>query len=69
MHLDIAWAQAQRRRDADAVLQLLDAERTAPQAVHYNVMVRELIRELLGRQHRHPTRSLHELAERAGVLG
>ena len=69
MHLDLAWAQTQRRRDAEAVLHLLDAERMAPQAVHYNVTVRELIRELLARQHRKQTRSLHELAERAGVLG
>jgi len=69
MHLDLAWAQTQRRRDAEAVLHLLDAERMAPQTVHYNVTVRELIRELLARQHRKQTRSLYDLAVRAGVLG
>ena len=69
VQLDLAWAQTQRRRDAEAVLHLLDAERTAPEAVHYNVTVRELIRELLARQHSPQTRSLFDLAERAGVLG
>jgi hypothetical protein len=69
MHLDLAWAQSQRKRDAEAVLHLLEAERTAPQAVHYSVVVRELIREMLARQHRTHTSSLHDLAVRAGVLG
>jgi len=69
MHLDLAWAQSQRKRDGEAVLHLLEAERTAPQAVYYNVVVRELIREVLARQQRGRTSSLHDLAVRAGVLG
>jgi transcriptional regulator with XRE-family HTH domain len=69
MHLDLAWAQSQRKRDAEAVLHLLEAERTAPEAVHYNVVVRELIREMLARQTKTRTSSLHDLAVRAGVLG
>lgn len=69
MHLDLAWAQSQRKRDAEAVLHLLEAERTAPQAVYYNVVVRELIREALARQNRTRTTALHDLAVRAGVLG
>ncbi len=69
MHLDLAWAQAQRKRDAEAVLHLLEAERAAPQAVHYNVMVRELVREMLARKSRTRTSALHDLAVRAGVLG
>jgi hypothetical protein len=32
VHLDVAWAQAQRKRDAEAILDLLEAERVAPQA-------------------------------------
>lgn len=68
VHLDLAWAQAQRRRDADAVLHLLEAERVAPQAVRYNVMVRELVREMLARQKRVKTSVLHRLAVSAGVL-
>ena len=68
VHLDVAWAQAQRRRDADAVLHLLEAEQVAPEALRYNVMVRELVREMLVRQKRSRTNSLHRLAVRAGVL-
>jgi hypothetical protein len=68
VHLDLAWAQSQRRRDADAVLNLLEAERLAPEAVRYNVIIRELIRELLAREKRSKTSALHSLAVRAGVL-
>src|SRR3954464_195002 len=35
VHLDLAWAQAQRKRDADAVLHLMEAERVAPEMVRY----------------------------------
>ncbi len=68
MHLDLAWAQAQRKRDAEATLHLLEAERVAPQAVHYSVVVRELIREMLARGNRTRTSALDQLAVRAGVL-
>lgn len=68
VHLDLAWAQAQRRRDAEAVLHLMEAERTAPEAIRYNVIVRETIRELLHRSRRPGTSALHDLAERAGAL-
>jgi len=68
LHLDLAWAQAQRKRDAEAILHLLEAERVAPEAVRYNVIVRELIREMLTRAGRTQTSSLTELAVRAGVL-
>lgn len=69
MYLDLAWAQAQRRRDADAVLHLLEAERIAPEAVRYNVMVRGLVREMLARQKRGVKASaLYRLAVRSGVL-
>ncbi len=68
LHLDLAWAQAQRKRDAEAILHLLEAERVAPEAVRYNVIVRELIREMLNRAGRTQTSSLTDLAVRAGVL-
>lgn len=68
VHLDLAWAQVQRKRDADALLHLMEAERVAPQMIVYNVMVRELVREMLGRQQRSRTSALHRLAVRAGVL-
>jgi hypothetical protein len=68
VHLDLAWANVQRKRDADAVLHLLEAEQVAPEAIRYNVMVRELVRELLARQRRAKTTALHRLAMRSGVL-
>jgi hypothetical protein len=68
MNLDLAWAQAQRKRDAEATLHLLEAERAAPEAIRYNVMVRETIREMLSRQRRQPSSTLNDLAARAGAL-
>lgn len=68
MHLDLAWAQSQRKRDAEATLHLLEAEQVAPQVVHYNVVVRELIREMLARGSRSQTSALDKLAVRASVL-
>ncbi|MBA2323049.1 MAG: helix-turn-helix transcriptional regulator [Pseudonocardiales bacterium] len=65
--LDLAWAQAQRKRDAEATLHLLEAERAAPEAIRYNAMVRDLLREILARGRR-PNSVLHELSVRAGVL-
>lgn len=68
VHLDLAWAQAQRKRDAEATLHLLEAERTAPEAMRYNVIVRELVRDMLARGTRSQTTALTQLATRAGVL-
>jgi transcriptional regulator with XRE-family HTH domain len=68
VHLDLAWAQAQRKRDAEATLNLLDAERVAPEAVRYNVIVREIVREILARGKAGKSSALHDLAVRAGVL-
>jgi transcriptional regulator with XRE-family HTH domain len=69
MHLDLGWAEVQRKRDADAVLHLLEAERIAPESVRYNVIVGELVRSMLARQKRGGrTSALHNLAVRAGVL-
>jgi transcriptional regulator with XRE-family HTH domain len=68
VHLDLAWAQSQRKRDAEATLHLLEAERAAPESIRYNVMARETLREMLSRQRKQPTRSLTDLAARAGAL-
>ncbi len=67
LHLDLAWACSQHRRDPDAVLQLLEAEHIAPQLVRYHPVVRATITDLLGRS-RGTTGILHDLAIRAGVL-
>ena len=68
LHLDLAWAQVQRKRDAEATLHLIDAERIAPEAVRYNVLVRELLREMLHRAGRSQHRTLVDLAVRSGVI-
>jgi len=68
IHIDMAWAYTQRRGDAEAVINLLEAERVAPQTVRYNVLVRELLREMLKRERRTATPGLRALAQRAGVL-
>jgi hypothetical protein len=49
VNLDLAWAQSQRRRDAEATLHLLEAERIAPQVIRHNVIAQEIIREMLAR--------------------
>lgn len=66
--LDLAWAQAQRKRDAEATLHLLEAERIAPQVIRHNVIAQEIIREMLARGTRRHTTELTRLAQRAGVL-
>lgn len=68
VNLDLAWAQAQRRRDAEATLNLLAAEKAAPEAVAQNVMAREVMREMLARAKRGNGNALQALATRAGVL-
>lgn len=67
VQLDLAWAQAQRRRDGEATLHLLDVERVAPETIRYNVIARELIRDILARA-AHGHSALTDLATRAGVL-
>lgn len=68
VHIDVAWANAQRRDDQAAVIHLLEAERVAAQALRYNVIVRELLREMLKRERRSATPGLRAVAQRAGVL-
>lgn len=68
VHIDTAWAYSQHRNDAAVVINLMEAERVAPQTLRYNVIVREMLRELLKRERRTATPGLRSLAERAGVL-
>jgi transcriptional regulator with XRE-family HTH domain len=67
-HIDVARAYGQRPNDAAAVATLLEAERVAPEEIHYHVVVRELLRELLKRERRSATPGLRPLAQRVGVL-
>jgi transcriptional regulator with XRE-family HTH domain len=66
--VDLARSYTMRRMDAAAVNTLLDAERIAPETVRFNVVVYELLREMLKREHRASTPQLRPLAERVGVL-
>jgi hypothetical protein len=67
VHIDLAWAYGQHRNDAATVLSLLEAERTAPEALRYNVVTRELLRECLKRERRSATPGLRALAARVGI--
>lgn len=68
MQLDLAWAQSQRRRDAEATLHLMEAERIAPQVVRHIVIAQEITREMLARGKQGKTTALYDLARRSGVL-
>jgi transcriptional regulator with XRE-family HTH domain len=65
--LDIAWAQAQRRRDAEALVALLEVERAAPQVTRRNAVARDTIRQLLARARGTSGAAVRGLADRAGV--
>jgi transcriptional regulator with XRE-family HTH domain len=66
--IDLAWAQSQRKRDAEALLNLLEAERIAPEAMRYNVLARQIVRQLLTRSRRSSSAALNDLAVRSGVI-
>jgi hypothetical protein len=68
VQLDLAWAHAQRRRDADALVALLEVERAAPQAVHRTIVARDTIRRLLARARGSAGPAVQGLADRAGVV-
>jgi transcriptional regulator with XRE-family HTH domain len=66
--IDLARGYTQQRKDAAAVNMLLEAERIAPEAVRFQVIVKEMLRELLRREHRASTPQLRPLAVRVGIL-
>jgi hypothetical protein len=68
VHIDLAWAYGQHRNDPATVLSLLEAERIAPEAIRFNVVARELLRECLKRERRTATPGLRGLAMRVGIL-
>lgn len=67
VHLDLAWAQTQARNDIEAILHLQQVDRQAPEVIRYNVIAREMLRELLKRS-RSTIPALSVLANRAGIL-
>ena len=68
VNLDLARAYAVTRKDAAAVNLLLAAERLSPQLVRYDQATRDVLTELLRREHRPSTPELRPLARRAGVI-
>jgi hypothetical protein len=68
VNLDLARAYATTRKDAAAVNLLLAAERLSPQLVRYDQATRDVLTELLRREHRPSTPELRPLARRAGVI-
>ena len=66
--LDLARAYAMRKQDAAAVNLLLAAERLSPELVRYDRRTRDVLTELLRREHRASTPELRPLAHRAGVI-
>lgn len=68
LHLDLAWAYVQQRRDSDAILQILEVEQIAPQLVQYHPVIRQSVRDILARSRTGNTGILHDLAVRAGIL-
>ena len=68
VNLDLARAYAMTRKDAAAVNLLLAAERLSPQLVRYDPATRDILTELLRREHRPSTPELRPLARRAGVI-
>ncbi len=68
VNLDLARAYAMTRKDAAAVNLLLAAERLSPQLVRYDPATRDVLNELLRREHRPSTPELRPLARRAGVI-
>jgi transcriptional regulator with XRE-family HTH domain len=68
VNLDLARAYAMTRKDAAAVNLLLAAERLSPQLLRYDPATRDVLTELLRREHRPSTPGLRPLAHRAGVI-
>ena len=68
VNLDLARAYAMCRKDAAAVNLLLAAEGLSPQLVRYDQATRDVLTELLRREHRPSTPELRPLAHRAGVI-
>ena len=68
VNLDLARAYAMRRQDAAAVNLLLAAERLSPQLVRYDPITRDVLADLLRREHRPSTPELRPLACRAGLI-
>lgn len=68
VHIDGAWAYAQRRKDSEAIKHLLSAEQHAPQAMRASDVAASIQRELLKRERVSATPQLRPLARRSGLI-
>ncbi|WP_228838001.1 hypothetical protein [Nocardia amamiensis] len=66
--IDAARAYTQRKEDERAVLALLDAEKVSSDEVRHSILVRELVREILLRDHARARPHVRALAQRCGLL-
>jgi len=67
-HVQLAHAFSLRRKDGEAVHALLAAEQFNPEGLHYNMLVRDLVRSLLRRDRRRSIPSLRGLARRLDLV-
>jgi transcriptional regulator with XRE-family HTH domain len=67
IRIDLAAAYAMQRKDAASVNMLLEAEELSPELVRYGGRTRDLLGQLLKREHKASTPQLRGLARRAGV--
>jgi len=64
----VAHAMTQRRRDPEALRQLLTAERLNPEGLPHDTLAREIVAGLVRRDRRRQLTGLTDLALRLGVL-
>ena len=66
--VQLAHALVQRRRDPEALRQLLAAERLNPEGLPHDTLAREIVAGLVRRDRRRQLAGLHDLARRLRVL-
>jgi hypothetical protein len=66
--VQVAHALVQRRRDPEALRQVLTAERLNPEGLPHDTLAREIVAGLVRRDRRRQLSGLHDLARRLRVL-
>jgi hypothetical protein len=67
-HVQLAHAYSLQRKDAEAVRELLAAERLNPEGLRYNMLAHDFVRGMLRRERRRATPGLRPLARRLTLL-
>lgn len=69
IHIDLAWAYCTQRRDAEATLQLLEAERISSDVLRHHHRAHRVLQDLLNRRKTSAaTGMISDLAARVGTL-